>query len=302
MKSIDAGLRASALGIAVNVLLAIGKIAAGILGNSYALIADGIESTADIVSSLVVWGGLRISAIPPDDDHPFGHGKAESISALIVATALILAAIGIGVESIREILTPHHAPAPFTLVVLVVVVVIKEAMFRTVLQTATSLESTALQGDAWHHRSDAITSVAAFIGISVALIGGKGWEPADDYAALLACLVIAWNGTRLLRTAVNEIMDASPAPDMVKRIRSLADAVPGIAGVGRCRVRKSGMGLFIDIHIKVPGNRTVREGHDLAHAVENGLRAGIPTIHFVSVHVEPSAEDAVRTASPTSGL
>lgn len=289
MSSLESGLRASALGIVVNSLLATTKVLAGILGNSYALIADGIESTADIFSSLVVWGGLRISSIPADDDHPYGHGKAESMAALVVSLALIAAAIGIAIQSIREIRTPHHAPHALTLVVLLAVVVIKELLFRRVLKTSDAIQSTALKADAWHHRSDAITSATAFVGISVALIGGKGYESADDYAALVACLIIFWNGVTLLRPAVDEMMDASPKPDMVLEIRRAAQAVADVHGIGRCRVRKSGMELFVDIHIKIPGEWTVHRGHELAHAVEDTLRNAFPNIRFVSVHVEPSA-------------
>ncbi len=289
MSSLQSGLRASALGIVVNSLLATTKVLAGVLGNSYALIADGIESTADIFSSLIVWGGLRISSIPADEDHPYGHGKAESMAALVVSLALIAAAIGIAVQSVREIRTPHHAPHVLTLVVLLAVVVIKETLFRKVLRTSDAIQSTALRADAWHHRSDAITSAMAFVGISVALIGGKGYESADDYAALAACGIIFWNGVTLLRPAVDEMMDASPKPDLVLEIRGAAAAVPDVHGIGRCRVRKSGTELFVDIHIKIPGEWTVHRGHELAHAVEDTLRHAFPNIRFVSVHVEPSA-------------
>ena len=263
------------------------KVTAGILGNSYALIADGIESTTDIVSSIIVWSGLRIASIPPDDDHPFGHSKAEPIAASVVSIALIVAAIALGWASIREILTPHHAPAPFTLLVLAVVIVIKEVLFRKVSHVGAQLQSTALRSDAWHHRSDAITSLAAFVGIGVALWGGPGYESADDWAALLACFIIAWNGVRLLPPAINEIMDASIPLDVLTQMRSVAGGVEGIRGVGRCRVRKSGMDLFVDIHIKVPGTLSVHDGHTLAHEVEAALRCTFGNIRWMSVHVEP---------------
>lgn len=271
----------------MNILLATAKVAAGILGNSYALIADGIESTTDIVSSIVVWSGLRISAIPADDDHPFGHSKAEPIAGALVSLALIAAAVALAWASLREIRTPHHAPAPFTLLVLAVVIAIKESLFRRVSRVGEKLQSTALRSDAWHHRSDAITSLAAFVGISVALWGGPGYESADDWAALLACGVIAWNGARLLPPAINEIMDASIPPDLLTRIRSVAEAVEGIHGVGRCHVRKSGMDLFVDIHIKVPGSLSVRDGHALAHRVQETLCSAFAAIRWISIHVEP---------------
>jgi cation diffusion facilitator family transporter len=195
MRSVQKGLIAAGVGMAVNIVLAIVKIVTGVLGNSYALIADGIESTTDIISSLVVWTGLKISTLPPDDDHPYGHGKAESISAMVVALALFAAGALIAVQSIRELHVPHHTPAWFTLLVLALVIAIKETLFRFVSRLGLQLSSTAVQGDAWHHRADAITSAAAFIGISIALIGGKGYERADDWAALLLNSTWRWTAT-----------------------------------------------------------------------------------------------------------
>jgi cation diffusion facilitator family transporter len=195
MRSVQKGLIAAGVGMAVNIVLAIVKIVAGVLGNSNALIADGIESTTDIISSLVVWTGLKISTFPPDDDHPYGHGKAESISAMVVALALFAAGALIAVQSIRELHVPHHTPAWFTLLVLALVIAIKETLFRFFSRVGLQLSSTDVQGDAWHHRADAIPSAAAFIGISIALIGGKGYERADDWAALLLNSTWRWTAT-----------------------------------------------------------------------------------------------------------
>lgn len=287
MNSVKQGLRASALGIVANLLLAVAKVISGVLGNSYALIADGVESAADVFTSAIVWGGLRIAAMPADEDHPYGHGKAESMAGLAVAILLIGAALAISIQSVREILAPQRAPHPFTLAVLVAVIAIKEWLFRRVLKTGIDLGSNSLKGDAWHHRSDAITSFSAFVGISIACIGGSGYESADDWAALLACSLIAWNGVKLLRPAINEIMDASPESAVIESIRQRALEVKNVAGIGRCRVRKSGLELFVDIHIKVPGDWTVHAGHELAHQVEDQLRHHFAMIRLVSVHVEP---------------
>jgi len=229
--SIATGLRLSGLAVGINLLLAVGKIATGVLGNSYALVADGIESTADIFSSFIVWSGLRIAVKPPDANHPFGHGKAESIAAVVVSLMLLGAAALIAVQSIREIRTPHHTPEWFTLVVLVCVIVIKETLYRFVFKVGHSLESSSLKGDAWHHRSDALTSAAAFVGIAIALIGGPGFESADDWAALAACTVIAFNGLRLFRGALDEVMDASVAPEVVNFVRAIAAEVEDVAGI-----------------------------------------------------------------------
>jgi len=199
--NLQTGARVALFGMIVNLIFAAAKILGGLFGNAYVLIADGIESTLDIAGSFIIWGGLKLAALPPDETHPYGHGKAEPIAAVIVAFGVLAAATGLAIQSVREILTPHHGPAPFTLIILIVVIVVKEILFRYVNRIGRHAESTAVQTDAWHHRSDALTSAAAFIGISVALIGGEGWQSADDWAALFACAVIAANGIRLLRPA-----------------------------------------------------------------------------------------------------
>lgn len=286
-RSAAKGIRATLVGLLVSALLASAKIVAGILGSSYALIADGVESVLDMFSSLVVWGGLKIASIPPDDDHPYGHGKAESLGALIVAVTLLVAAVGIAIQSGREILAPHHAPEPFTLVVLVVVVATKEVLFRVLVRTGEAIGSHALKTDAWHHRSDALTSAAAFIGISIALVAGEGYESADDWAALFACAVIAYNGVRLLRAGLDEVMDVAPPPQIEERIREISEGVPGVEKTEKCRVRKSGLALFAELHVMVDGELSVRRGHDLAHEVKDALLAGGIGLVDVSVHVEP---------------
>ena len=283
----SAGARLALIGVTVNFLLAVVKIAAGLLGNCYALIADGIESSLDIFGSLVIWFGLKVAAEPPDETHPYGHGKAEPLAAVAVSIAVIAAAIGLAVLSVREIVTPHHAPAPFTLIVLVAVILVKETLFRKVLHASEHLASTAVKTDAWHHRSDAITSAGAFIGISIALIGGKGWEPADDWAALFTCGLIGYNGWRLLLPALREAMDTAPAPEIAHSVRAAAAAVPGVADVEKCRVRKMGLEFYVDIHIGVNAESTVREGHRIAHEVKDAVRAANPAVADVLVHIEP---------------
>ncbi|HVY70716.1 MAG TPA: cation diffusion facilitator family transporter [Verrucomicrobiae bacterium] len=285
---VEQGIGASKLALGINLVLALVKIVAGIVGNSYALIADGIESSADLISSLVVWSGLRLAAKPADRDHPYGHGKAESIAGLVVASILLTAAGMIALESIHQIRTPHRSPAPFTLFVLLGVILIKEGLFRFVVSLGRSLDSTSLKGDAWHHRLDAITSAAVFIGISVALIGGPGYETADDWAALLACLIIAWNGAQFFASALNEVMDAAPPENVVNQIRAIASGVPEVRGIGKCRIRKSGLHLALDIHVFVNGDLSVSHGHTIAHAVEQRLFHAPYHIRDVTVHIEPS--------------
>ncbi len=281
-------LRATFLGMGVNALLAAGKLLAGIFGNSYALVADAVESFADIFSSIIVWRGVVLAAQPADDDHPYGHGKAEPIAAAIVATTLLLAAAGIAVQSIREIIAPHHGPAPFTLVVLILVALVKESLFRFVLRAGNQAGSSAVRTDAWHHRSDAITSLAAAIGISIALTGGQGYESADDLAAVVAAGIIAWNGWRLMRPALDELMDAAPNRAVIAQIRAIAAAVPEVARVEKCVVRKMGYHYFVDMHVEVDPQMTVQRAHEVAHQVKDRIRSQLPMVYDVLVHIEPS--------------
>jgi cation diffusion facilitator family transporter len=281
------GLRVTFIGMIVNTVLAVGKTVAGVVGHSHALVADGVESLADVFSSVIVWRGLVVAEEPADKDHPYGHGKAEPIAAAVVATMLVFAAIWIGITAVREILTPHSMPAPFTLVVLILVVVVKETLFRRVMQESMSLESTAVKTDAWHHRSDALTSLAAAIGIAVALIGGPGYEAADDWAALFAAGIIAWNGSRLFRTAADELMDMKADPEVEQQVRKVGEAVEGVREIEKCLIRKAGHHYFVDIHVQVDPQMTVVRAHDIAHQVKDRIKASLPQVRDVLVHIEP---------------
>lgn len=281
-------MRATFLGMAVNVLLTTAKFLAGVLGHSHALVADAVESLSDILSSIIVWRGLVVAAAPADEDHPYGHGKAEPLAAALVSGLLLLAALWIGVTAIREIGNPHQRPAPYTLLVLVCVIAVKETLFRFVLGESSVVESSALQTDAWHHRSDAITSGAAFIGISVALIGGKGYEAADDVAAAVAAVVIAFNGWRLLTPAMNELMDRSPSREVLDHIRRIAQAAPGVEVVEKCKARKMGYQYYVDMHIHVDPHMTVERSHQIAHDVKDKVCSEVPRVSDVLVHIEPA--------------
>lgn len=281
------GVQAAQLGLLVNTVLAATKLVAGVLGHSYALVADAIESTFDILSSAVVWGGLRIASRAADDDYPFGYGKAESLAGAVVSLMLLGASVGISIEAIREIRTPHHAPAPFTLAVLVGVVLVKETLSRRVLRVAGEEGSTAVRADAWHHRSDAITSLAAFVGISVALWKGEGWESADDWAALVAALVIAFNALLLLRPAVQDLMDRAPDPDVVERVRLAALAVPDVLAVEKLKVRRAGTGLYVDVHVQSDPTLSLRDAHIVSGKVKSAIRDAVERVHGVLVHMEP---------------
>lgn len=282
------GARLVLRGVLLNAVLAVVKFAGGVFGNTYALIADGAESLLDILSSLLVWAGFRVAARPPDADHPYGHGKAESVAALAVAAFVFTMAALIGVQAVREIITPHEGPAWWTLLVLAGVVAVKLWFSRRLRVAGEDEGSTALGAEALHHWSDALTSAAAFVGIVIALAGGEGWEAADDWAALFACVFIAFNGAGMVVRALSDVMDAALPAGFESEVRAIALAVPGVRALDKVRMRKSGLIHFVDIEVCVDGDLTVRAGHEIAHRVKDALMGSVRhRIGDVTVHVEP---------------
>lgn len=293
--AVNQGAKSSLVGIAVNFGLSLTKCTAGLLGHSFALVADGLESAADVISGLVVLFGLKLSVKPPDADHPYGHGKAEPIAAIVVGVSLLGAAGTIIYESLHQIFTPHPLPKPYTLVVLAGVLIIKELMFRYVGHVGETIASTAVKTDAWHHRSDAITSAFAFCGISIALIGGPGWEAADDWAALCAGVVIIYNALKQIKPALWELTDSAPEdPSLEAKVRTIAASQQGVIGLDKLHARKMGLSYYVDLHIVVNGQLSVRDGHHIAHKVEAAVLKAVPQVSEVLVHVEPEEELAVH--------
>ena len=288
MSSEQTAIKATYFSIIGNTSLAIIKGFAGYFGNSYALIADAIESTADIFASFLVLFGIKYSNKPADDNHPYGHGRAEPLITFLVVGFLITSATIIAYESVINIRTPHEMPKPWTLLVLGAIIIWKEYSFRVVLKRSIQTNSSSLKADAWHHRSDAITSVAAFLGISIALILGNGYESADDWAALFASGFILYNSYLIFRPALGEIMDEHLYDDLIEQIRSVSLQVEGIIDTEKCFIRKAGMQYHVDLHAIVDSNSTVKEGHDLAHKLKDTLREQIPELGHVLIHVEPN--------------
>ncbi|MES2629849.1 MAG: cation diffusion facilitator family transporter [Bacteroidota bacterium] len=280
-------IRSTYLSIAGNTVLAILKGLTGIFGNSYALIADAIESTGDIFSSTLVLFGIKYASRPADDNHPYGHGRAEPLVTFLVVGFLIISAVVIGYHSIINICTPHELPAPYTLIVLGAVIITKELFYRFVDKQGKETHSSALKADAWHHRSDAITSLAAFIGISIALYLGKGYESADDWAALIGSGVILYNSYLIFRPALGEIMDEHLYEDLVNDIKISSVLVPGVIDTEKCHIRKSGLRYFVDLHMVVNASITVYDGHEIAHDLKRHLLTEFPQLADVLIHVEP---------------
>lgn len=280
-------IRASIFSIISNMLLAIIKGVAGILGNSYALIADAIESTTDIFASLLVWMGLRYARRPADNNHPYGHGKIEPLVTFIVVGFLIVSATVIAFQGIRNIQDPHGPPEKWTLAVLAAIIIWKEISYRLILKRSKETSSTTLKADAWHHRSDAITSIAAFIGISIAIFMGEGYESADDWAAIFAAGFILYNSYLIFRPALAEIMDEDVYADLIEEIRQIASEVEGISGTEKCFIRKAGMKYHVDLHAMVDGSISVTKGHELAHDLQDVLHHKLPQLGNVLIHIEP---------------
>ncbi len=271
-----------------NAVLAGIKFLAGIFGNSYALIADGIESTVDVFSSLLVLLGLKYSARPADENHPYGHGKAEPLITFLVVAFLIVSAFTIAWQAIQNIRTPHTLPSSWTLIVLGAIILWKEISYQLVMNRAKKIKSSSLKAEAWHHRSDAITSIAAFLGISVAIFGGDGFEVADDYAALIACVFILYNCYGIFRPALGEVMDENNYEELTLKIREISLQVKGIEGTEKCFIRKAGMKYHVDLHATVKGDLTVKEGHSISHNLKDRLRKELKELGHVLIHIEPA--------------
>ncbi|HZY78273.1 MAG TPA: cation diffusion facilitator family transporter [Cyclobacteriaceae bacterium] len=280
-------IRATWFSIIGNTLVALMKVAVGFFGNSFALIADAIESTTDIFSSILVMLGLRYASRPPDKLHPYGHGRAEPLMTFIVVGFLIFSASVIAYQSIVNIRNPHDLPQSYTLWFLAVIIAWKEISFRFVMKKSKETNSSSLKADAWHHRSDALTSVAAFIGISIALIFGEGYEAADDWAALSSSAFILYNCYHIFRPALGEIMDENVYHEMEERIRTIAMTVEGVTGTEKCLIRKTGMTYQLELHANVNGDITVRAGHDISHKLKDKLKDEIPELANVTIHIEP---------------
>ncbi len=285
--SLKSSQQASLLGLSCNGFLAFAKILSGVVGHSQALVADGIESLTDLAGSLIVWRAVVVSHQPADYDHPRGHGRAETLAAGFVGFSLFSAAFFIMVQSLGEIIHPHHAPKIFTLPVILVAIAIKTWLSHRVGETSEEVASSALKADAFHHRTDALSSTAAAIGISIALIGGHGYERADSCAAVIAALIIFWNGFHILQPVISELMEKSPPAEFLQRIRDIAQKVQGVDQVEKCFARRMGKGFFVEMHVEVNPSMNVEKAHSLAHQVKNDVQHGIHNVYDVLVHVEP---------------
>lgn len=287
--------RNTLVGLAVSLGLAAGKMVAGVLGHSSALVADAVESLADTIGSIVVWQGFRVANQPPDADHPYGYGKAEAVAAFCVGAMLLIAAVVIVVKAVHDILTPHGAPASWTLAVFVVVIVLKETLFRFVMRGASALGSDAARADAWHHRADAVSSMAALVGVTIAIWGPRvvdapGLVLADEVAAMIGSVIILMTGVSLIRPSLRELLDAT-APELAGKVQAEAAKVEGVRLVEKVHARKSGRGYHIDMHLHVAPETAVLAAHSLSGKVKARIREVFPNIRHVLIHIEPDERE-----------
>lgn len=290
-------IRAAWFSISSSMALALIKGVAGMAGHSDALIADSVESTTDILAALLMLLGLRYARRPADENHPYGHGKIEPLITFIVVAFLVTSAAAIAYRSVREIQSgQQQVPEAWTMGVLALIILWKEISYRYMKRRSAEVHSTSLAADAWHHRSDAITSLIALAGIGLAQLGGPSLAVADDAAALLAAGFILYNSYHIFRPALGEVMDEHRYEELEAAVRDKAREVPGIRDTEKCHVRKSGMRYYIDLHAIVDAGITVREGHALGHQLEDHLQKQIPQIDKVLVHVEPDESESLRGA------
>lgn len=290
--SVDPGDRKKAapmlFSLFMNLIFATGKGIAAFFGNSNALMADAGESMSDVLTSLIVWIGIRTSIKGPDEDHPYGHGKAEPLASIAVATFLMIASVLIASRGVERLRIPPEKPEAFTLWVLIASILIKELIYRYLKHKNKDVKSNAMLAEATHNRSDAITSFMALVGIFISIYGGPKYISADAYASLVASIIIAYNSIRIFRPAFAEIMDAAPSRELIEKIKSIAEKVDRVNEVEKCHVRKMGMKYLVDMHIVVNGNLSVMEGHDVSHRVKDAIRESLPEVSDVLIHIEPT--------------
>jgi len=270
-----------------NMCLACIKYSAGHYGHSYALIADSIESASDSVSSMLLLGAMLYASKKSNKHYPYGYGKAESLMTFISIGLVFICGVTIVWQSLHNLEQSRSAPEAFTLYILGAIIGWKELSFQYVSYHANTIQSLSLKADAWHHRSDALSSVAAFIGVSIAVLMGPGYEHADDWAALVAAMIILYNAYSLIHPAFNEIIDGNVYQDVEQSLRTIASSVPQVLHIEQCYLRKAGMFYHGELHIQVDPNLSVFQGHTIAHNVERAILHQMLAIQTLMIHVEP---------------
>lgn len=284
--------RVTLVGTAVNVVLTIAKLLAGIFGRSSAMVADAVHSASDFATDLVVLVFVRISAKPKDEDHDYGHGKYETLATLIIGLALAAVGIGILVNAARSIAMVMNggtipSPEPIALIAAVVSIVAKEWLYRYTVAVGRRVQSSSVIANAWHHRSDAFSSIGTLVGIGCAYFLGGKWRIADPIAAMVVAALIVNVAYGLVRSGLEELLEKSLPLDVENDILEILTANPAVTKPHNLRTRRIGSGVAIDAHIRVDGNMTVHDAHELTVEIEKALKARFGDNTIVSLHVEP---------------
>lgn len=285
------------LGLVVNLALGIVKLVGGLVGSSFALVSDAVNSLGDALTSVVVTGALWYAQRPADEEHPYGHTRAEAVAASNIALVIIISALFVGWQALARITGEHDLPPVWTLWIAGANVVIKEGLYRYKRRVGRQTGSAAIVANAWDHRSDALCSLAVFVGLSVVRWAGPGYMWADEAAALFVVVAILISGIKLFRTSTSELLDPQADAKLVQQIRSTAEETPGVRQVEKLWVRKTGMEYLADIHIQVDAQLTVDEGHRIGHQVKDRLVEKFASLRDVLVHLEPCPHTHARSVA-----
>jgi cation diffusion facilitator family transporter len=267
--------------------LAAAKIVVGLKANSTAVVSDGIESASDILASSLVLFGLVMAAKPPDAEHPYGHGRLETLSGMAVGIILVVTGSLISVESLRRGLTPHNAPAAFAVWPLLLSIAVKSSMYLTKRHYGLKLLSSSLAADAWNDGVDTVSGTVALIGVSLESLAGRSFRQADDIGGCAVGLIVILLGARIVRDTTFQLMDTMPDGRLLEQIRKTALQVPGALGIEKCFARKTGLQYHVDLHLEVDPDMTVSASHRIATEVRGKIRSELPWVADVLVHVEP---------------
>ncbi len=282
------GQRIAAAGMAITGALALVKIFAGLAVHSTAVVADGLESAGDVFSSGMVLLGLTLSFKPADENHPYGHGRAEILSGLLVGLVLASGGALISYGSFLRLGQPHEPLRWFVVWPLAASLVAKSALAATKFQVGKRMRSAALMGDAWHDTTDCISALTALIAVALTLAAPQRFFNADRYGGLAVGIIIILAGVRVARETALQLMDTMPSDKMIAEIRAAASQVHGVLGIEKCFARKTGLSYHVDLHMEVDPEMTVRQSHDLAHEVRLRVVEQVDWVADVLVHVEPA--------------
>lgn len=278
----------SAVGIFGNVLLVIFKLFAGIIGNSAAMVSDAVHSASDVVATLVAFIGVRASKKEADSKHPYGHERIECVASLILGSILFMTGIGIGIASIKKIILGQsdgiESPKEIALIAAIISIVTKELMFRYTRAVAKKLNSDAFMADAWHHRSDAFSSIGSLIGIGAAMLGFKIMDP---IAGLIICIFIFKIAFDVIMVAISKMLDTSCGKEYEDKMTNFISAQEGVIGVDLLRTRTFGNKIYVDAEISVDGDLRLREAHSIAERVHNEVENNFDNIKHIMIHVNP---------------